>query len=900
MLTFRAAARRLSSAAQLKPAVGVQFEHVGLQMDKAAAAQPLLGKEPGVVCFGAGAVNNTLLALMSQVSSELTLVSNHAAHVDAEGVTLLHRGGEYQVKPGTIKVVPTAAGADPVVVVNGRQLGGDYDAIFDALGPSTEVLVTAQNGPSARMLADAAAAYLDRNPERRVILENVVGIDAAMFVKMSATDSKAATVLQPGAKWVFGAYELVGGAGTAPGDEVSPASLAKAEAFVEWFRLLDATDAGAEDSHVSLRPEAVSGKLAKTANNIGGNYGAAIVTKIAQGFAAANGQALDGPLPYGVLHPSYDLAALEPLVGDPQKLVALKAHVTAARDMSLAAVGEYYDVHEELFEAAGLDKPSVLDAARLYWTEVDEAGERVPSKHPPTHALAIFEGRPSEPLLEDIIDGVGECQTPEMRALLTAFRRVEADYEPLAHGFKWNKAVGWLEKPYIAEIRGSQDETYDPVELVKIRANHYQKPLMPGTFVEGLRDMGEHAMSFQERLGEYKAFFESLPTSPAFFNLTIGGVYRDTPDRTNFTGVSRGYVTHATAKDKEVVADIFQRLGVDVEPRQVAISPLRSKVFLQHLLSLFKPGKVVAHVPTYASTIDAARNTSNHEIVEVAPAERYGALFEATRKASAEAAPGEPVVLLLLEPHNPTAISMTPEEAEEFHRVVEDCPNVSVIHDIAYQGYQPQQLDSGKRYRDDGMPHKDQLYVSVLSTSKSMYASGQPALYMADKDSLPFLVDHYQRVATGPTSVFVHDLPYYRDTLDDDYMPSVWEKLQKPMLKFVDERLEKWGVTYFARPDGPPFITLDVRAKLDKLGLSNKGLRELTLRLGCPVLVDTGVLRIALTGFDKSKHDEVLPAILERLDFILSLGPEDDIVKTFKMYNPYYGKTGKSSQTVMG
>ena len=56
-------------------------------------------------------------------------VSNHGAHVDAEGVTLLHRGGAYEVAPGTIRVVPTAAGADPVVVVNGRQLGGDYDAI---------------------------------------------------------------------------------------------------------------------------------------------------------------------------------------------------------------------------------------------------------------------------------------------------------------------------------------------------------------------------------------------------------------------------------------------------------------------------------------------------------------------------------------------------------------------------------------------------------------------------------------------------------------------------------------------------------------------------------------------------------------------------------------------------
>ena len=61
-----------------------------------------------------------------------------------------------------------------------------------------------------------------------------------------------------------------------------------------------------------------------------------------------------------------------------------------------------------------------------------------------------------------------------------------------------------------------------------------------------------------------------------------------------------------------------------------------------------------------------------------------------------------------------------------------------------------------------------------------------------------------------------------------------------------------------------------------------------------------GVLRIALTGFDKSKHDEVLPKILERLDFIMSLGPDDEIVTTFKQYNPFYASTGKSSKTVMG
>lgn len=198
------------------------------------------------------------------------------------------------------------------------------------------------------------------------------------------------------------------------------------------------------------------------------------------------------------------------------------------------------------------------------------------------------------------------------------------------------------------------------------------------------------------------------------------------------------------------------------------------------------------------------------------------------------------------------------------------------------------------------MPHKDQIYVAILSTSKSMYASGQPALYTADKNTLPFLVDHYQRVATGPTSVFVHDLPYYHDTLDDEYMPSVAEKLQKPLMAFVDEHKARWGVDYLARPDGPPFVTLNVLDKLDTLGLSSKGFRELCLRLGCPALVDSGVFRIALTGFDKSKHDEILPHILSRIDFILSLGPDDEIVTQFKKANPFYTATGKSANTVMG
>jgi hypothetical protein len=53
--------------------------------------------------------------------------------------------------------------------------------------------------------------------------------------------------------------------------------------------------------------------------------------------------------------------------------------------------------------------------------------------------------------------------------------------------------------------------------------------------------MGEHAISYMERLGEYKAFYESIPTKNKhpFLNLTIGGVYRDTAPRTD-VNASRG------------------------------------------------------------------------------------------------------------------------------------------------------------------------------------------------------------------------------------------------------------------------------------------------------------------------------------------------------------------------
>ena len=138
--------------------------------------------QEGIVAFGAGAVNNTLLALMSQVSSNLSLVSRYADDIEKDGVTLHHRGDEYVVPAGDIKLPQTSVIkelgekiASPRIVLNGRQLGGDYDEIFDSMGPATEFVVTAQNGPSARMLADAAQKYVERHPEKKAIIENVVG-----------------------------------------------------------------------------------------------------------------------------------------------------------------------------------------------------------------------------------------------------------------------------------------------------------------------------------------------------------------------------------------------------------------------------------------------------------------------------------------------------------------------------------------------------------------------------------------------------------------------------------------------------------------------------------------------------------------------------------------------------
>ena len=103
---------------------------------------------------------------------------------------------------------------------------------------------------------------------------------------------------------------------------------------------------------------------------------------------------------------------------------------------------------------------------------------------------------------------------------------------------------------------------------------------------------------------------------------------------------------------------------------------------------------------------------------------------------------------------------------------------------------------------------------------------------------------------------------------------------------------KEWGIDFWIKPDGPPFITLDVGDKLKELELNDKGFRELTLRLACPVLVSDGCLRIALTGFDKTKHSEMLEKIKERLDFLFSLNKDSELVTLFKINNPYYS-TGK-------
>ena len=447
----------------------------------------------------------------------------------------------------------------------------------------------------------------------------------------------------------------------------------------------------------------------------------------------------------------------------------------------------------------------------------------------------------------------------------------------------------------------SNNDTINFNNLVTIQSNPQKQFKPPKHFKSGLSECGELAISYMEHVSNFKSFYGSLPCNnkPKFINLTIGGVYRKTPPKTDINS-HRGYVTYLRNIDREYIRLIFKNLGIILEPDQVGVSPFRSKMALQHIFSLFKPGVMIAHNPNYKSTIDSAKIDHNHQVIEVDIKGRYTSLFDEVRK-QAELMYNtdnieidgmgtnhiKPIILLLVCPQNPCAITMSDEEEKQLHQLIKDYP-INVIHDIAYQGYTQYPRDPGKRYRDHGMPFPDQTYISIMSTSKSLYASGQPAFYTADKETLPFLTDHYQRMGTGPTSTFIHDLKYYYDTLDNTYMRSVEDKLQQPLLEYIDKNKHRWGVDYLIRPDGPPFITLDIKNKLKKLNLTSEGFRELTLRLACPVLVSDGILRIALTGFDKSEHDNILPLILDRLDYILSINQEDSILQDFVLANPMF------------
>ena len=442
----------------------------------------------------------------------------------------------------------------------------------------------------------------------------------------------------------------------------------------------------------------------------------------------------------------------------------------------------------------------------------------------------------------------------------------------------------------IANIKKQDKLNYHDLVKIKSIEPRKNKIHIPEPFLENLDKMGEHAISYMKKVTEYKQFYESLPTDnkPPFLNLTIGGVNRKTEPRKNHDTSSRGYITYLNNNQKNYVSQIFKELGCDIEQDKVAISPMRSKLALQHIFGLFKPSILVSHKPNYKSTIDAAVMNYGHSSIEVDVRKRYSALFDEVRKqANYIENKNKPIILLLVCPHNPTAISMNDEEEKQLHTLIKDIPNLSVIHDIAYQGYHKVNRDPGKIYRDFGMPHKNQMYKAILSTSKSIYASGQPAFWFSDKNSFPFLIDHYQRMATGPTSTFVHDLPYYYKTLDNDYIRSVENNIQKPLLEFIESNKNKWGLDFWIKPDGPPFITLDINEKLKQLDISDNEFRELTLRLGCPMLINNGCLRIALTGFEKSQHSYIVESIKERLDYIFSLKKNDSIVRTFKNNNIY-------------
>ena len=170
----------------------------------------------------------------------------------------------------------------------------------------------------------------------------------------------------------------------------------------------------------NLPDPAQPNQFVETANNIGACYGAAILTRVVQHMNADSFKSapFTAPLPFGVMHESFDLKGeLGETVGG-KNVEALQQEVRKVRELSLAAVAEFYNVNHSYFEMAGYSLEKVLEAAKLHWTELDtRTGARVPRTDTPVLAEAIFNRLPSEPLLDEIIASYEANMTPNLRAL---------------------------------------------------------------------------------------------------------------------------------------------------------------------------------------------------------------------------------------------------------------------------------------------------------------------------------------------------------------------------------------------------------------------------------------------------------------------------------------------------
>ena len=97
---------------------------------------------------------------------------------------------------------------------------------------------------------------------------------------------------------------------------------------------------------------------------------------------------------------------------------------------------------------------------------------------------------------------------------------------------KTSTTLSWLNqyniKTVMTNVKNNDQINYS--DLVSIKSLKDKKINTPKPFLNNLDKMGEHAISYMKKLGEYKQFYESLPTNnkPPFLNLTIGGVNRFT------------------------------------------------------------------------------------------------------------------------------------------------------------------------------------------------------------------------------------------------------------------------------------------------------------------------------------------------------------------------------------